>query len=130
MLNCMEGRLTDLTVTRVRESRASNKVFGLSDPERWSEHKQLVDFVDDIFSSQRRHVVKFMKPVSHVKQSSDQLADIRSTHTLRTRAGIRRRWCRWPSSLASSASHCGTPPSDAFVVLVYRGVGFSWRYWT
>ena len=34
LLNCMESSLTDLTVERVRECRASNKVFGLSNPER------------------------------------------------------------------------------------------------
>jgi hypothetical protein len=73
--------LTDLTVARVRECRASNKVFGLSDPERWSEHKQLVDFVDDIFSAQRRHVVKFAKPVGHPKQSCNQLANFQSTRS-------------------------------------------------
>lgn len=86
----MEGSLTDLTVARVRECRASNKVFGLSDPERWSEHKQLVDFVDDIFSAQRRHVSKFTEPVGYPQQSLIQLADFGSTRTLRTGAGIQK----------------------------------------
>jgi hypothetical protein len=90
LLNCMEGCLTDLTVARVRECRASNKVFGLSDPERWSEHKQLVDFVDDIFSAQSRHVIKFAKPVSQLQQSCKSLADFQSTRTLRMEAGIRK----------------------------------------
>lgn len=94
LLNCMEGRLTDLTVARVRECRASNKVFGLSDPERWSEHKQLVDFVDDIFSAQRKHVVKFTKPVGHPKQSCDPFADLQSTRTSHMGAGIRKLSCR------------------------------------
>lgn len=69
ILNCMEGTLSDLTATRVKECRASNKVFGLSSPEKWSEHKQLVDFVDDIFSAQRKPVVKFMKPVGDLRSS-------------------------------------------------------------
>lgn len=75
VLNCMEGTLTDLTAARVRECRASNKVFGLSKPEKWSEHKQLVDFVDDIFSAQRKPDAKFMKPVRLLKQPLNQVAD-------------------------------------------------------
>lgn len=63
MLNCMEPASAHLTAVRVREYRASNKVFGLEDSERWSEHKQLVDFIDDLFSAQRRPTAKFMKPV-------------------------------------------------------------------
>jgi hypothetical protein len=68
LLNCMDPLSTELTATRVRECRASNKVFGLKDPERWSEHKKLVDFIDDLFSTQRRPVVKFEKAVRSKKQ--------------------------------------------------------------
>lgn len=62
----MEQPSIDHTATRVRECRASNQVFGLKEPERWSEHKQLVDFIDDIFSPQRRSTAKFMRPVRSV----------------------------------------------------------------
>jgi len=71
LLNCMDPLSTKLTAARVRECRASNKVFGLNDPERWSEHKQLVDFIDDIFSIQRRPIAKFEKavrPNMHIKR--------------------------------------------------------------
>jgi hypothetical protein len=69
LLNCMDPSSTDLTATRVRECRASNKVFGLKDPERWSEHKRLVDFIDDLFSIQRRPAAKFEKAVRPKKQT-------------------------------------------------------------
>lgn len=65
LLHCMEGSMSDLNPTRVKECRASNKVFGLTDPERWSEHKQLVDFIDDIFSAQRRPAAKYANQVGN-----------------------------------------------------------------
>lgn len=67
--------MCDLNPTRVRECRASNKVFGLSDPERWSEHKQLVDFIDDIFSVQRQPAAKLTNPVGRPKQPCIDRAD-------------------------------------------------------
>lgn len=68
LLHCMGGSISDLTPTRVREYRALNKVFGLTNPDKWSEHKQLVDFIDDVFSDQRHLLAKFKKPVRHEKR--------------------------------------------------------------
>lgn len=52
------------TAESVRVERATNRVFGLKDPERWSGSKQLVDFVDDLFSLQRPPALKLENPVS------------------------------------------------------------------
>jgi len=54
------------TADLIREERATNKVFGLNDPERWSGCKQLIDFVDDLFSLRRRPAVKLERPVSGI----------------------------------------------------------------
>ncbi|KAM0714190.1 hypothetical protein Q7P37_009237 [Cladosporium fusiforme] len=70
LLHCMEGSISDLNPTRVKECRASNKVFGLTDPERWSEHKQLVDFIDDIFSAQRRPAAKYASQHIYIVQGN------------------------------------------------------------
>ncbi len=64
LLVCMEPQeRTARTAEVVREKRATNKVFGLKDPERWSGSKQLVDFVDDLFSLRRRPTMKLEHPV-------------------------------------------------------------------
>lgn len=67
LLACMEGTSRSFDAREVREQRAINKVFGLRDPEKWSGQKQLVDFVDDLFSRQRRASLKFTRPVSVCK---------------------------------------------------------------
>lgn len=61
----MEGAPKHLSIEEVRQQRATNKVFGLTDCERWSGHKQLVDFVDDLFSTRRKWQAKYERPVSH-----------------------------------------------------------------
>jgi hypothetical protein len=50
----------------VQERRRSNKVFGLTSAEKWSGAKQLIDFLDDIFITDRSTFSKFTKPVSSV----------------------------------------------------------------
>ncbi|KAF2028952.1 hypothetical protein EK21DRAFT_90168 [Setomelanomma holmii] len=65
VVDCMEGRV--LSGERrdhrlVQERRRSNKVFGLTFAERWSGAKQLIDFLDDIFITDRPIFSKFIKP--------------------------------------------------------------------
>ncbi|KAK4984569.1 Lysine Methyltransferase 2D [Elasticomyces elasticus] len=68
LLRCMEGRLPgdSLTVANVRARRLENKVFGLNEPGRWSGCKQLMDFLDDLFSAAKPAYVKPEKPVSGI----------------------------------------------------------------
>lgn len=88
----MEQPSIEHTATRVRECRASNQVFGLREPEKWSEHKQLVDFIDDIFSPQRRSTAKFMRPVrSASSMVSRYMLTMVSMTMLRAATGNRRR---------------------------------------
>lgn len=63
LLDCMEPvpRQTR-TVEQIRQQRATNKVFGLRNAERWSGCKSLMDFLDDLFSLQRRPAAKFDRP--------------------------------------------------------------------
>ena len=66
LLECMEGRpqiAEKRTVEFIKTQRALNKVFGLSKPERWSDCKQLVDFLDDLFSENRSAWSQLSKPV-------------------------------------------------------------------
>ena len=67
LLECMEGRpqhAAKRTVEHVKDQRASNRVFGLTKPERWSGCKQLIDFLDDLFNEARSTSAKISKPVS------------------------------------------------------------------
>lgn len=66
LLDCMEvtGKRRARTAIDVQRERATNKVFGLSDPERWSSSKKLIDFLDDLFGACRRPEDKLDKPVS------------------------------------------------------------------
>lgn len=59
----MEGKPKHLSIEQVRRQRATNRVFGLTDSEQWSGHKQLIDFVDDLFSIQRKWQAKYDRPV-------------------------------------------------------------------
>ena len=64
LLNCMEeGDRRVRTAQQVRDERATNKVFGLANAEQWSGYKQLVDFLDDIFTGSRMPQVKLERPV-------------------------------------------------------------------
>ncbi|KAK4985838.1 Lysine Methyltransferase 2D [Elasticomyces elasticus] len=69
LLRCMEGRLPgdSLTVANVRARRLENKVFGLNEPGRWSGSKQLMDFLDDLFSAAKPAYVKLEKPHQYVE---------------------------------------------------------------
>lgn len=73
----MEGssQPSDRTALDVRQERATNKVFGLRDPERWSGHKQLSDCLDDLFGEQRKVQMKLQKPVSKVLRSVECLTN-------------------------------------------------------
>jgi hypothetical protein len=48
----------------VKQQRQNNKVFGLGKAELWSGSKQLIDFLDDLFSEERTAQTKFARPVS------------------------------------------------------------------
>ena len=64
LLNCMEeGDRRPRTAQQVRDDRAINKVFGLANAERWSGYKQLVDFLEDIFTGSRVPQLKLERPV-------------------------------------------------------------------
>lgn len=73
----MEGlsQQSDRTALDVRQKRATNKVFGLSDPKRWSGHEQLIDCLDDLFGKQRKVQVKLQKPVSKDPEKNQACAD-------------------------------------------------------
>ncbi|KAF2197900.1 hypothetical protein GQ43DRAFT_443825 [Delitschia confertaspora ATCC 74209] len=65
LLECMEGRRQvnfERDINFIKEQRAMNKVFGLSEPERWSGCKQLIDFLDDLFNDTRLALTKIAKP--------------------------------------------------------------------
>lgn len=53
-------------VERVRQQRATNKVFGLIKPKPWSGAKQLIDFLDDLFNQGKSADAKVEKPVREV----------------------------------------------------------------
>jgi hypothetical protein len=48
----------------VQQQRKAYKVFGLINAETWSGSKQLMDFLDDIFSDDRTTSMKFIQAVS------------------------------------------------------------------
>jgi hypothetical protein len=65
ILRCMEqpSKRKVHTVAEVQEFMKQKKLFGLSNSERWSGCKQLVDFIEDLFSDVRPAPVKVQKPV-------------------------------------------------------------------
>lgn len=72
MLACMEPATErPRTANSVRRERATNKVFGIVDGEKWSDAKQLMDFMDDLFSLGRQPATKFLKPVGQIHASFD-----------------------------------------------------------
>lgn len=67
LFDCMEGRPLPAerrTFERVKEQRRANRVFGLTNAERWSGSKQLIDFLDEVFDEERPVKSKFERPVS------------------------------------------------------------------
>ncbi|WPH01225.1 Hypothetical protein R9X50_00406100 [Acrodontium crateriforme] len=67
ILKCMEAQpQSSRTADEVRSERATNKVFGLSDAERWSDAKQLIDFLEDLFSLQRSRTLKLERPHDYI----------------------------------------------------------------
>lgn len=77
LLQCMDaqhaGKHTD--VEHVRQQRKIYKVFGLDRPERWNGAKQLMDFLDDLFSESKSAKVKVEKPVSALYARAEVVAD-------------------------------------------------------
>ena len=68
------------TAEEIRESCAANKGLGLSNAERWSGSKQLVEFIDDLLSGRRRAKAKLAQPVRLVLQACYVLtADLSSS---------------------------------------------------
>lgn len=66
LLQCMDAKnaRNHTDVDHVRQQRAVNRVFGLTNPERWSGAKALMDFLDDLFNEGKRADSKVEKPVS------------------------------------------------------------------
>ena len=58
-----KGHRRSRSAEQIRQARATNRVFGLADAEKWSGCKQLMDFLDDTFCYQRKVSVKFQRPV-------------------------------------------------------------------
>lgn len=66
LLECMEGHphsIDKRQLAFVKAQRALNRVFGLTQPERWSGCKQLIDFLDELFNEKRSALAKISKPV-------------------------------------------------------------------
>ena len=59
----MDKRPLTQTIADVREQRTQNKVFGLTDPDRWSGAKQLVDFIEELINADKPVQHKIEKPV-------------------------------------------------------------------
>jgi hypothetical protein len=67
LFDCMEGHLLPADRRNrqlVQQQRKAYKVFGLTNAEKWSGSKQLMDFLDDIFSDDRITGMKFIQAVS------------------------------------------------------------------
>ncbi|KAK6401624.1 Lysine Methyltransferase 2D, partial [Oleoguttula sp. CCFEE 5521] len=62
LLDCMEGQERGKTAAEVRAYREANKVFGLTQPERWSGNKQLVDFLGELFGESRSSQQQLDRP--------------------------------------------------------------------
>jgi hypothetical protein len=68
LLDCMQGYSRPVErreLQYVKEQRSMNQVFGLTNAEHWSGSKQLIDYLDDLFSEQRSARAKLLRPVSH-----------------------------------------------------------------
>lgn len=61
----MKSRRSRMEPHKIRAFREQNQVFGLSNAEKWSGNKQLVDFIDDLFNinTSRKPQVKLLKRV-------------------------------------------------------------------
>lgn len=70
ILECMNGKPRDMSVetskyiASARERRAKGDIFGVGNPERWSDCKQLIDFVDELLDNEKAAFMKLEKPVS------------------------------------------------------------------
>jgi hypothetical protein len=53
-------------ISFVQQQRAMNKVFGLEPADKWSGHKVLIDFLDELFNAAKPAIAKLDKSVSHV----------------------------------------------------------------
>jgi len=41
------------TLDHILEERRSNRVFRVVKPEKWSGHKQLIDYLDDLYNTEK-----------------------------------------------------------------------------
>jgi hypothetical protein len=64
LLSCMLGAETEYSPDEVRDLRRQNKVYGLTEPERWIGSKELLDFLDLLFDEDRTPLSKLAKAVS------------------------------------------------------------------
>lgn len=78
LLQCMDAQYAGkhTNVEYVRQQREIYKVFGLNWPELWSDAKQLMDFLDDLFSESKSATVKVEKPVSDSDARAEAGADL------------------------------------------------------
>lgn len=72
LIECMDGKLRsqDNTVAGAKRLRAANKVYGLNTAEKWSGCKQLIDLLDDMFSTERTPLAKMNKRVRRVLKNA------------------------------------------------------------
>ena len=66
IIQCMNGEPKEelQNIDKVRRLRESNKTFGLSNGERWSGYKLLIDFLDNMLDINIPATVKLGKPVN------------------------------------------------------------------
>lgn len=66
LLECMDGRPNKelRTLSYVLEQRKTRKMFGLTNGDKWSEFKLLIDFLEELFNSDKPSIQKFDRPVS------------------------------------------------------------------
>ena len=82
LLDCMEGHVLPpekRQLDYINRQRQRNRVFGLSKAELWSGSKQLIDFLDELFNTDRSARSRFARPVSLPKKLVD-LPDRYSTN--------------------------------------------------
>ena len=68
VLKCINGQLwKDLCeVNFIRQQRAKNRVFGLEQPDKWSRYKVLIDFLEELFNTEKPAIMKLDKLVCYI----------------------------------------------------------------
>jgi hypothetical protein len=68
VLECINRRLwKDLyKIDFIRQQRAKNRVFGLKDLDKWSGYKDLIDFLEEFFNTEKLVIMKLDKLVCYI----------------------------------------------------------------